>query len=91
MANDDGDDKDDNNKNKNNKMTEMTFTMAVQCRRKLRIQQFCSMQTIESAEERLNKITLSSDIKLLLYLLHYANQAHYESLRDFLSPMFQVM
>jgi len=46
-------------------------------------------EAIESAEERLDNITLSSDIKLLLYLLRYANQAHYESLRDFLSPCFQ--
>jgi len=46
-------------------------------------------EAVESAEERLDNITLSSDIKLLLYLLRYANQAHYESLRDFLSPCFQ--
>jgi Leucine-rich repeat (LRR) protein len=32
---------------------------------------------------------MSSDIKLLLYLLKYANQSYYESLRDFLSPCFQ--
>jgi len=46
-------------------------------------------EAVESAEERLDRITMSSDIKLLLYLLKYANEAHYESLRDFLSPCFQ--
>ena len=34
---------------------------------------------MESAEERLDQITMSSDIKLLLYLLRYANQSYYES------------
>lgn len=46
-------------------------------------------KAVELAEERLAKITMDTDIKLLLYLLRYANHSYYESLRDFLSPCFQ--